>query len=338
MCTCLRARGFFPKSANRARSRAAAGPRAVGVVLRSVAAAGAAGDRCGRNARSDGGVRRLRNRRLFRRARVHHRNLQCVVLVRRSECGGATCLDPDRLRRACASFRTISRAAKRGSTKPDGATRGRRGFICAARHRWPRSWLARLPPLFGFVVPALVLIELLVESGGPTRDFDRHLVNSLTLAGIAAIVVTGGALLLAYARKERPKALAGKAASFASLGYAVPGSVVAVGVLTPFAAFDNTILSALSERLFGVAHRAGADGRHRGADLRLSRALSRGGAAKCRRRTRTGDAIDQRGGTAARARAVRCAQTRASAADHAERADGGPSRVRRRDEGTCPRR
>ena len=47
------------------------------------------------------------------------------------------------------------------------------------------------------------------------------------------------------------KALAGKAASFASLGYAVPGSVVAVGVLTPFAAFDNT-LSALSERLFGV--------------------------------------------------------------------------------------
>lgn len=108
-----------------------------------------------------------------------------------------------------------------------------------------------LPPLLGFVVPALVLIELLLESGGPTRDFDRHLFNSLTLAGSAAIVVTAGALLLAYARKERPKALAGKAASFASLGYAVPGAVVAVGVLTPFAALDNT-LSALSERLFGV--------------------------------------------------------------------------------------
>ena len=108
-----------------------------------------------------------------------------------------------------------------------------------------------LPPLLGFVVPALVLIELLLASGGPTRDFDRHLINSLTLAGTAAIVVTAGALLLAYARKERPKALAGKAASFASLGYAVPGSVVAVGVITPFALFDNT-LSALSERLFGV--------------------------------------------------------------------------------------
>ena len=108
-----------------------------------------------------------------------------------------------------------------------------------------------LPPLLGFVVPALVLIELLLESGGPTRDFDRHLINSLTLASTAAIVVSAAALLLAYARKERPKALAGKAASFASLGYAVPGSVVAVGVLTPFALFDNT-LSALSERLFGI--------------------------------------------------------------------------------------
>jgi iron(III) transport system permease protein len=108
------------------------------------------------------------------------------------------------------------------------------------------------PPLFGFVVPALVLGELLIASGGPTRDFDRHLFNSVTLAGTAAIVVTAGALLLAYGRKERPSAPAGKAASFASLGYAVPGSVVAVGVLTPFAAFDHAV-SSVSESLFGAS-------------------------------------------------------------------------------------
>jgi iron(III) transport system permease protein len=108
-----------------------------------------------------------------------------------------------------------------------------------------------LPPFLGFAVPAIVLADLLIASGGPTRDFERHLLNSLTLAGIAAVVVTAGAVVLAYARKERPRALAGQAASFASLGYAVPGSVVAVGVLTPFAAFDNG-LSSLSEQLFGV--------------------------------------------------------------------------------------
>jgi len=96
-----------------------------------------------------------------------------------------------------------------------------------------------LPPLLGFLVPALVLGELLIESGGPTRDFSRHLFNSLTLAASAGVIVTLGALVLAFARKEHPKGIAGRAASFAALGYAVPGAVIAVGVLVPFAAFDN---------------------------------------------------------------------------------------------------
>lgn len=109
-----------------------------------------------------------------------------------------------------------------------------------------------VPPLLGFVVPALVLGELLVESGGPTRDFTTHLFNSLTLAASAGVVVTLGALVLAYARKERPQALAGKAASFAALGYAVPGAVIAIGVLAPFARLDGAI-AFLGRELFGVS-------------------------------------------------------------------------------------
>jgi iron(III) transport system permease protein len=97
------------------------------------------------------------------------------------------------------------------------------------------------PPIFGFLIPALVLIALLVESGGPARDFGRHLVNSLTLAGAAAILVTAGALVLAFAKKERPKALAGRAASFAAMGYAVPGAVIAVGVLSAFVFLDGIL-------------------------------------------------------------------------------------------------
>jgi iron(III) transport system permease protein len=108
-----------------------------------------------------------------------------------------------------------------------------------------------LPPLFGFVVPALVLISLLIESGGPTRNFGRHLFNSLTLATIAGVVVTLGALVLAYARKERPRALSGRAAAFAALGYAVPGSVIAVGVLAPFTALDSAI-AFLGREVFGA--------------------------------------------------------------------------------------
>jgi iron(III) transport system permease protein len=109
-----------------------------------------------------------------------------------------------------------------------------------------------VPPLLGFVVPALVLGELLLESGGPTRDFSRHLFNTLTLAAAAGGIVTLGAILLAFARKERPQGIAGRAAAFAGLGYAVPGSVIAVGVLVPFAAFDNAVANVF-QRMFGVS-------------------------------------------------------------------------------------
>jgi len=53
--------------------------------------------------------------------------------------------------------------------------------------------------------------ELLIESGGPTRDFSKHLFNTLTLAAAAGAIVTAGALVLAFVRKERPRSIAGRA-------------------------------------------------------------------------------------------------------------------------------
>jgi iron(III) transport system permease protein len=96
-----------------------------------------------------------------------------------------------------------------------------------------------LPPLLGFVLPAVVLTDLLLGEGAPSRDFWRHVLNSLMLAAIAALVATLTAMVLGYARRDRPHALASHASNIAGLGYAVPGAVIAVGVLLPFAAFDN---------------------------------------------------------------------------------------------------
>jgi iron(III) transport system permease protein len=109
-----------------------------------------------------------------------------------------------------------------------------------------------LPPLLGFVMPALVLGGLLIDSGGPTRDFSKHLFNTLALAASAGVIVTLGATVLAFARKEHPRGIAGRAASFAALGYAVPGSVIAVGVLVPFAAFDN-LFATVIQGAFGAS-------------------------------------------------------------------------------------
>jgi iron(III) transport system permease protein len=98
-----------------------------------------------------------------------------------------------------------------------------------------------VPPLLGFAVPAGVLLHLLLQTGAPERDFGAHLVHSLVLAGAAAVLATLVAFVLAFARKEGPRSVAGRAASLAGLGYAVPGAVIAVGVLVPFAAFDNLV-------------------------------------------------------------------------------------------------
>jgi iron(III) transport system permease protein len=108
------------------------------------------------------------------------------------------------------------------------------------------------PAILGFALPAAILVSLLIQTGLPGREFSQHLINSLTLAIIAALVATAIAFIFAFARKTRPKELAGRAAGIAGLGYAVPGAVIAIGVLAPFAFFDNA-LNALFQNLFGIS-------------------------------------------------------------------------------------
>jgi iron(III) transport system permease protein len=112
--------------------------------------------------------------------------------------------------------------------------------------------LCALPPIFGFALPCAVLALLMLRTGLPGREFSEHLVNSFTLAALAAIAATAIAFIFAFARKTRPKTIAGRAAGIAGLGYAIPGAVIAIGVLAPFAFFDNT-LNAIFQSLFGVS-------------------------------------------------------------------------------------
>jgi iron(III) transport system permease protein len=111
--------------------------------------------------------------------------------------------------------------------------------------------LCAMPPILGFALPCAVLLLLLLRTGLPGREFSQHLVNSFTLAVLAALAATAVAVILAFARKTRPKTLAGRAAGIAGLGYAIPGAVIAIGVLAPFAFFDNA-LDTISRNLFGI--------------------------------------------------------------------------------------
>ena len=112
-----------------------------------------------------------------------------------------------------------------------------------------------LPILLGFVVPSAVLVSKAVEVGGDARLAQNFLplaFNSLTLAAAAAALAVLLAVVLAYGKRLRPSAAVAGATRIAALGYAVPGSVVAVGVLIPFAWIDNA-LDGFMRQHFGVS-------------------------------------------------------------------------------------
>jgi iron(III) transport system permease protein len=111
-----------------------------------------------------------------------------------------------------------------------------------------------LPVLLGFVFPAWELVRLALIAGDPMWGprFFRFVSNSLTMAGGAAVLLVSLSLFLAYARRLNGGPVVNLAIQAASLGYAIPGAVIAVGILIPMAAFDNT-LDAAMRATFGMS-------------------------------------------------------------------------------------
>ena len=100
-----------------------------------------------------------------------------------------------------------------------------------------------MPVLLGFGVPAGALAWLAATSGDPLEPsrFLPFAINSLTLSGLTAVIAVGLAALMAWAARMHPSPLLGLANRVAGLGYALPGSVIAVGTLVPFGLFDNAL-------------------------------------------------------------------------------------------------
>ena len=95
----------------------------------------------------------------------------------------------------------------------------------------------------GFLLPAIQLAAWTVETGSETINFAFAMLawNSFRLAAITAVLAVVVALLVAYAVRLGAGPVGAMAKRLAGLGYAVPGSVIAVGVLVPFAWIDTTV-------------------------------------------------------------------------------------------------
>lgn len=107
--------------------------------------------------------------------------------------------------------------------------------------RWGATLLCGLPVLFGVIIPVIALSVMAVGSEQDLFNprYIRFITNSLTLAGIAAVVTVAAATLLGSLNRLRETRGAAAALYIARIGYAVPGGVIAVGLMVPFAAFDN---------------------------------------------------------------------------------------------------
>jgi iron(III) transport system permease protein len=99
--------------------------------------------------------------------------------------------------------------------------------------------LCALPVALGFVLPVAWLGWMLwqeahnAEFGLPLARFAQWAWATLRLAGLSALLAGGLALVLAFFMRGQGGRMLPAAARVLSLGYAVPGAVVAVGILLP---------------------------------------------------------------------------------------------------------
>lgn len=111
------------------------------------------------------------------------------------------------------------------------------------RHAFAAWALCAGPVLLGFVLPVAVLLRLLwqeavyADFGLPLARFAGWAWSSFQLAAAAALLAAALALALGFALRVQPVGRGGRplhwAARVVSLGYAVPGAVIAVGILLP---------------------------------------------------------------------------------------------------------
>ena len=110
------------------------------------------------------------------------------------------------------------------------------------------------PLLLGFVLPATILAGYAFEYYAESLAvrYWSFVVNSLGLSLAAAAMTVALALFLSFARRLRRDPILNAAIRLAVVGYAVPGAVLAIGVLIPFGWLDN-VIDGVVRTQFGVS-------------------------------------------------------------------------------------
>ena len=108
---------------------------------------------------------------------------------------------------------------------------------------WGSTLFCFIPVFIGFLLPTAILIDMMLSNIDVALDsrFLTFSLNTVIVAVIAGLTALALAVIMAYGVRLNPSWATKTATRIGSLGYAIPGSVIAVGILIPFGWTDNML-------------------------------------------------------------------------------------------------
>ncbi|MCW8907438.1 MAG: iron ABC transporter permease [Sedimenticola sp.] len=127
------------------------------------------------------------------------------------------------------------------------------GFVLRGHQKMGAILICSGALFFGFLLPAGQLLFWAIETRNMIdSSFLQLTLNTVGLAAGTALLALLLALLMGYGKRLIPERLTSASVRIAGMGYAVPGTVIAVGVMLPLAWIDNSLDSLMREH-FGIS-------------------------------------------------------------------------------------
>ena len=119
---------------------------------------------------------------------------------------------------------------------------------------WASTLFCLMPIMVGFLIPTAILTDMMIANFDAAVDsrFFQYSLNTILVAILAGLFALTVALVMAYGVRLSPNPFTKMSTRIGSMGYAIPGSVIAVGILIPFGWLDNTVDSWLRST-FGIS-------------------------------------------------------------------------------------
>ncbi len=110
-----------------------------------------------------------------------------------------------------------------------------------------------LPFFFGFLLPGTQLASWSIGSIGKLEsEFLTPFLNSMMLASTTAIIIVAVALVVVYTTHLHRSTEMKLLSKISTLGYSIPGAIIAIGIIAPFVYFQRTVHEFMTG-VFGIS-------------------------------------------------------------------------------------